>query len=141
LIELTIRGNTPSKKNKMQIIYVRGRPLVIPSRLHKDWHAQAIPQLYGIKPARGQIGAVELIFYPSSKRKNDLTNKAESIMDLLVDAGIIEDDNWWIVPKVTLTLGGIDKLHPRAEIKIYDDISGEKPHNQKAIAETSSKSQ
>lgn len=75
-------------------------------------------QLFGKRPVASQIECVELIFYPSTRRKADATNKAESIMDLLVDAGIIEDDNWFIVPELSLKFGGVDKLNPRAEIII-----------------------
>jgi Holliday junction resolvase RusA-like endonuclease len=48
----------------------------------------------------------------------DLTNKAESIMDLLVDAGVLQDDNWNVVPEVILRCKGIDRTNPRAEITI-----------------------
>jgi glutaredoxin len=37
-----------------------------------------------------------------TKHKADLTNKAESIMDLLVDMNVLEDDNFLIVPELTL---------------------------------------
>ena len=50
--------------------------------------------------------------------KGDLSNKAESIMDLLVDNGVIEDDNWFEVPALASTFGGVDKANPRAEVVI-----------------------
>ncbi len=77
-------------------------------------------QLLGKRPVESKIDRIELIFYPSTKRKADATNKAESVMDLLVDAGIIEDDNWFVVPEVRPKLGGIDKDNPRVEITIYE---------------------
>lgn len=77
-------------------------------------------QLLGIKPVKGQITALEMILYAGTKRRGDLSNKFESVADLLVDAGIIEDDNWYVVPKVTMLFGGVDKLSPRAEITIYE---------------------
>lgn len=120
MIKLTLTGDVPSKKNSKQIIYVKGRPLIISSKNHKEWHGRALHQLLGIKPVESDIERVELIFYPGSKRKSDATNKAESIMDLLVDAGIIEDDNWFVVPEVLLKFGGCDKENPRCEITIYD---------------------
>ncbi len=120
MIKITITGDVPSKKNSKQIIYVRGKPLLIPSKNHKVWHTQAISQLYGIKPVASQISALQLIFYPSTKRLFDLSNKTESIMDLLVDAGIIADDNYSIVPELNIKFGGQDKNNPRAEITIYE---------------------
>ena len=56
--------------------------------------------------------------FPADKRKADLTNKAESIMDLLVDTKIIEDDNWFIINNINLKFGGVDTKNPRAEIEI-----------------------
>lgn len=118
MVKITLTGDVPSKKNSRQIIYVRGRPLIIPSKNHKQWHTQAMSQLYGIKSVARQIDCIELILYPSTKRRGDLSNKFESIADLLVDAGIIEDDNWYIVPKVVLKFGGVDRTNPRAEIYV-----------------------
>ena len=120
MVNITITGDAPSKKNKQQIIYARNRPMIIPSRIHKIWHSQAMPQLFGIKPIAGQIEAIGLKFFPSTKRLFDLSNKTESIMDLLVDAGIIEDDNYGIVPKLILEIGEQDKLRARCEITIYE---------------------
>jgi len=57
------------------------------------------------------------IFFPDLRR-SDLSNKAESIMDLLVDNRFIEDDNHEVVPKLTLISGGIDRKEPRCEINI-----------------------
>lgn len=117
-MRFTITGDVPSKKNSKQIIYVRGRPLIIPSKNHKTWHTQAINQLQEIKPVAKQIKHIDLKFYPSTRRKFDLTNKAESIMDLLVDAGIIEDDNYTVIPQIKIQFGSIDRQNPRAEIII-----------------------
>lgn len=42
-------------------------------------------------------------------------------MDLLVDAGILADDNWFVVPQLKLRFGGKDKINPRCEIIIYEN--------------------
>lgn len=122
-MKLTIIGNVPSKKNSKKLFFIRNRPIFAPSTNYEKWHKQALPQLLGKSPVEGQIKDIELIFYPESKRKSDLTNKAESIMDLLVDAGIIEDDNWFVIPKVVLIFGGVDKNNPRCEITINVDTN------------------
>lgn len=119
MIALTILGDVPSKKNSKQIVYVKQRPLIISSSNYKKWHKQALVQLQGIKPVTESIERVELAFYPSTKRRADATNKAESVMDLLVDAGIIEDDNWFVVPEVRPKLGGVDKENPHCEVIIH----------------------
>lgn len=52
-------------------------------------------------------------------RAYDLTNKAESIADLLVDVGLLKDDNAYILGKVLLLHGEKDASNPRAEVVIY----------------------
>jgi len=116
-MELIIKGRIPSKKNQKQIIYVKGRPLIISSKAHKEWHTEQLWLLKGKTCVTDPI-SVQITIYAPDKRKADLTNKAESLMDLLVDAKIIEDDNWFIIPNISLHFGGVDKNNPRAEITI-----------------------
>ena len=65
-----------------------------------------------------KVKKVTLSFWAPDKRAADLTNKAESIMDLLVDRGILSDDNWHIIPNIELQFKGIDKINPRCYIYI-----------------------
>lgn len=113
-------GDVPSKKNSRKLFFIRNKPVFAPSTNYEKWHKQTMAQLWKNRPLGREIKSIELVFYPSTKRKFDLTNKAESIMDLLVDAGIIEDDNYTILPKVILRFGKHDKLNPRAEITINE---------------------
>jgi Holliday junction resolvase RusA-like endonuclease len=64
------------------------------------------------------VKKIVIQIWAGDKRASDLTNKAESIMDLLVDAGILSDDNWFVVPNVELIFAGVDPKKPRAVIKI-----------------------
>lgn len=65
------------------------------------------------------VSLIKITFYPSTMRAYDLTNKAESIADLLVDTGLLEDDNAYILGKVLLLHGEKDATNPRAEVVIY----------------------
>lgn len=117
-MKYVITGDTPSKKNS-KIISCRGRfPIVLSSKNYTQWHGQASKQLQGATKWSGEVSSITLTIFPRTKRKSDLTNKAESLMDLLVDCNIIEDDNWFICPKVEIEFGGVDKVNPRAEIII-----------------------
>lgn len=98
---------------------IKGGVIFLTSTRHRKWIVEAAKQIEGIQPIPG-VQFATLTFYPSTRRRSDLTNKAESIMDLLVDAGILEDDNWFVVPKVTLLFGGIDKDNPRVEIELRE---------------------
>ena len=57
-------------------------------------------------------------FYWNDKRLFDLSNKVESICDLMVDVGLIADDNYMVIPELTARFGGVDKLNPRCEVTL-----------------------
>ena len=69
------------------------------------WHTEALKKLKidFIEPfmlSRTQL--IILHISPPTERKYDLTNKAESVMDLLVDYGVLEDDNAKVCPLILL---------------------------------------
>lgn len=119
---LTIYGRVPSKKNSRKLFVNKhsGRIGNLPSSDYQSWHQDALMQLIqqkGFTPCKGKV---QLTFFAGDKRKFDLTNKAESIMDLLVDAGYLKDDNYSIVGEIVLKFGGLDREKPRVEITYYD---------------------
>jgi hypothetical protein len=52
--------------------------------------------------------SVAITFFAENRRRFDLTNAAESVMDLLVDAEILADDSWAVVPDLALHFGAVD---------------------------------
>lgn len=113
--KITIYGSTPSKKNS-KIMVCRGKfPILLPSSKYVTWHKDALLQLTGKKKIDSM--GLTLTFYAPDNRKFDLSNKAESIMDTLVDAGLIEDDNYSIISDLHLKFGGVDKGQARCEIE------------------------
>lgn len=117
--EIVLHGRTPSKKNSRRVLLVRGRILYAPSKDYEQWRHDNLLMLkiQKIQPI-SDIDHVHIKIYPPTRRAADATNKAESVMDILVDAGIIEDDNWYIVPKVICEFIEVDKSNPRAEVII-----------------------
>jgi len=113
----TINGRIPSKKNSRNIFIRKGRPVNIPSSKYKEWHDSAAVQLkqQGIKHLEN-VQEIQMEFFMPDNIKTDLTNKAESVMDLLVDLNIIKDDSWQEVKCVLLDCRGIDKKNPRVLI-------------------------
>jgi hypothetical protein len=94
----------------------RGKfPILLPSSKYTTWHKDALKQLSG----KQQIEAKEitLTFFAQDNRKFDLTNKAESIMDTLVDGGLLPDDNYSVVGILHLRFGGVEKDNARCEIE------------------------
>lgn len=90
----------------------------LPQKRYQDWQKTSLHILKNAPRLNENIKHVHLTIYSENKRKFDLSNKAESIMDLLVDAGILQDDNYEVVPKLILEYGGISKENPRCEIEI-----------------------
>lgn len=134
-IRYTLTGRIPSKKNSKMIVpnwkaiksKLAGRNpggqlfWLFPSSAHKKWHGPASAELMAQPRKSGfieNISKVIIEFSFGDRRKADLTNKAESVMDLLVDNKIIIDDSWQEVPKIE-TGGGYEKGNFSAEIIIF----------------------
>jgi len=117
-IKITLYGRIPSKKNSKQIITRGKKRFLIPSEHYKLWHEAQGWQLKKVKIKGINNCKIEMVFYPPDKRTTDLTNKAESVMDLLVDNQILVDDNWFICPDIHLKAEQIDRENSRVEIKI-----------------------
>ena len=117
-MKIILKGRIPSKKNSKRMIFSRGSPRLISSAAYLAWQRE---QSYLLKKLKQPItkGQALIIFYAPDNRSADLTNKAESIMDLLVDNNILLDDNWFVVMNLTLNFMGVDKKDPRAEVDIW----------------------
>lgn len=125
LVRLLVKGRIPSKKNSRCLFVRHGKLMNIPSKAYATWHKEASEQMALNKPQLvDDISYIELDFYAPDRRGTDLTNKAESIMDLLVDTGVLEDDNWWIVNRLILNFKGVDKADPRCEVYIHRKTNG-----------------
>lgn len=115
-----MQGVPPSKKNS-KIISCRGsRPCLFPSTKYKEWHSEQTLAFRGVtpNPIEPPFDIALTFYYDKLQRPWDLSNKAESVMDFLVDMKLIEDDNLKVVPTVMLNNGGQDKDNPRVEILI-----------------------
>ena len=117
-IAVFLAGRIPSKKNSKQVVFVRGRRLIIPSKQYAEWHKVQSRELitfknhtfvWGDKKLPLKEVTIEMTITFPDNRASDLTNKAESVMDLLVDNGILEDDNHKVCKKIVIESGGVDK--------------------------------
>ena len=115
--KLTILGRIPSKKNSRNIFVLNGRICNTPNSKYQKWHKEVSREFPSLE-IEGSCDIEIKIYFPDLRRA-DLTNKAESIMDLLVDNKIIEDDNHEIVKKIHIESMGIDRFNPRAEVTIW----------------------
>ena len=122
LAKFVIEGRIPSKKNSRNVFVRGGKQFNIPSDKYKEWHKQATIQLSLQEKIRFEsVCEVQLEFFMPDNRACDLTNKAESVMDLLVDCGVIQDDKWQIIPRIMLEAKGVDKKNPRVKVWIKED--------------------
>lgn len=124
-MKLVISGSTPSQKNKKTISLSKatGRPFLRTDPKVKEWQEKACLELKmqfkDYKVTNYPISAT-LIFFYADNRKHDLDNSASTVMDSLVNSGVIEDDNIHFIDCLTLQYGGVDKANPRAEIYLDD---------------------
>jgi Holliday junction resolvase RusA-like endonuclease len=115
-LAFTIYGRIPSKKNS-RISTRSGR--TFPSKQYTAWHKDASKQLLGIKPIEANT-PITFVIYPPDNRSGDLSNKFQSIEDLMKDVGIIEDDNWYVLSDIHMMFGEVDKKNPRCCIYIEE---------------------
>lgn len=98
MIELTLTGNIPSKKNS-RINLKSG--VSIPSAKFTAWQNDAIWQIKQqkrkrfVKPVR-----LEVTVYFGTNARADLDNRITSILDMLVEAMVLQDDKWQYVPEI-----------------------------------------
>lgn len=62
---------------------------------------------------------ITVIYYFKDKRRHDPSNYDKMLLDGLVEANIIKDDNYEVIQEFT-TIGKYDKENPRTEIEIKE---------------------
>lgn len=79
----------------------------------------------GLSAGSGPV-SVTLVLYLPTKRRKDADRVASAVFDGLKRAGkaALADDNLMVIQDTRIKLGGIDRLHPRAEITIREIVGG-----------------
>lgn len=117
-MKIILFGRIPSKKNSKFMARRGDRTYLLPKPEYTAWHEEQSWKIKKLPEPINNVKEVMICFWFPDNRKTDLTNKAESIMDLLVDNKILVDDSWQFVPVLTLVSNGVDKENPRAEVSI-----------------------
>ncbi len=120
MIEFTIPLPPISKKNSQQIFVnpKTHKPFIMPSKKYKEYEAAA---LWYIPKQRAPINYpvnVKCLFYMPTKRKCDLVNMQEAILDIMTKAGLLADDNYTIVQSMDGSRVLYDKDAARTEVYI-----------------------
>ncbi len=109
-------GNVPSKKNRVRF----GAHGAYHDKKFTDWHKKAMAELapqWTVHPWIAHAKEISITFALETLRAKDLTNMAESVMDLLVDVYVLKDDNFKVVPHLIL-IGSYTKGMSKTEIRI-----------------------
>lgn len=122
-LKLVVKGAVPSKKNSRNIFVRNGKIINTPSKRYKEWHnSVALPLALQFKNCTviDYPISINIVLYYGTKHRHDLDNALGSLMDLLVDVGILVDDDVNHVSQIAIQHGGQDKENPRAEIYLND---------------------
>lgn len=116
-IEILLPPRT--KKNHSQIIMIKGRPRLIPSKEYNQYLKDCKPFLEGIEPFLSPCN-MECLYYMPTHRRVDLCNLIAATCDILVHYGILIDDNSKYVIGHDGSRVLYDKDEPRTEITLTE---------------------
>lgn len=118
--ELKIKIPIPprTKKNSQRIVKTKnGGHCILPSKQYTQYEKDAMWFIPGGETIKHPVN-VKAVFYMDTRRRVDLVNLQEALLDVLVRAGLLEDDNCTIVASMDGSRVLYDKEHPRTEITI-----------------------
>lgn len=72
----------------------------------------------GVNPRYEKV-KMKITYYFKDKRRHDPSNYDKMLLDGLVEANIIKDDNYDVIQEFT-TIGRYDKDNPRTEIELEE---------------------
>lgn len=120
-VSFTIPVPPVTKKNHGRIVMCGKYPKLLPSEAYERYTKAAMPFLKVIHSSVGTIDSpvnLKCVFYLDKRRKGDLAGYLQAVQDLLVEAGILADDNRNIVASVDGSVVLHDKTNPRTEVTI-----------------------
>lgn len=119
----TVKIAPITKKNSQRIFThpKSGKPFIAQSKQFKGYEQKA---LWFVKPRPAKPidypCNVQTVFYMPTRRRVDLVNLQEAILDILVLGGVLKDDNSGIVYSMDGSRVFYDKENPRTEITITE---------------------
>ena len=114
MIRIILYGDPRTKKNNARIY---GRKL-LPSKAFCDYEGECLYQLLPVREKIDYPVNLKAVYYMQTRRKVDLVNLLEGTCDILVKAGILEDDNSKIVASHDGSRVRYDKSDPRVEVEL-----------------------
>lgn len=119
-MKYTLYGRPITKKNSQRIIKAGKYRKIIPSERYKIYEKDCLYQLKQKPRAEGGPWNMRCVYYMPTRHRVDLVNLLEATCDILVEAGIIEDDNRKIIASHDGSRVMYDKGNPRVEITLTE---------------------
>ena len=107
-----------TKKNSSQIILVKGRPCLIPSKKYKQYEKDTRHFMPKVDQPINQPVNIKALYYMPTKREVDLINLHSALHDVLVKHGVLKNDDSKIVIATDGSRVKYDKENPRTEVEI-----------------------
>lgn len=124
------RGEVASKKNSKVLAHLKGRPILLPSKKYQSWEkaARLAIMASGRPPVPLKAARLSMVIYHGDMIKRDTNNATQGVQDVLVEMGVIKDDNWMVIGSPDV-VHAIDVEDPRLEVL----VEPEEPRDYKAI--------
>lgn len=104
-MQIVLLGKIPAKKNNRRIFRDKsGRMRNLPSEEHEEWFENVGKELLvqKIQFEHYEEADIRIDFYNQDSGRWDMSNRAESIMDMLVAYEFIEDDSRKYVRRLSM---------------------------------------
>ena len=135
MIRFTIPVEPRTKKNHGNITCMfcknskkpcRKIPVLHPSKQYQKYEKDCRPFIPhpSFAPITGQVN-VKATFFMGTRRKVDLVNLMQALLDIMVKYGLIEDDNSRVVVSIDGSRVAYDKERPRTEVEIIEIEKGD----------------
>ena len=120
--EFTLNVIPATKKNHGEIIHARnGAHIMLPSKAYRRFEKECLDIIEDKHRVEIDFPInAQCIFYMPTRRIVDLTNLLNAIMDTLVKARVLKDDNSRIVQSHDGSRVMYDKENPRIEILLEE---------------------
>ena len=132
LLNLTIPLPPVTKRNHQQIRSSGGKCWIAQSERYRQYEADCLRLITA--PYRKHIACpvnIRAVYYMPSARRVDIVNLHSALHDVLVKAGVLQDDSS-LSPRIVAGTDGsrvmIDRAHPRTEVEItaWEETDDEK---------------
>lgn len=126
-MKIVLYGKPTTKKNSSRIVFnkARGHPMLVPSKKYIQYEKDCRRQITGTHRKNIDYPInLKAVYYMPTRHRVDLTNLLNATNDILVDCGVLKDDNSQIIISHDGSRVLYDKENPRVEIEIEKQKKG-----------------